>query len=247
MSDTSNSRRFYFGKERILVLGDSHSVVFRNWWFRLHMPRTKFELQIVGGATLSGLDNPNSKTQARVKFDTALQTTDATKIVTLLGEVDTGFVIWYRAKSHGQSVDHMLRMALDNYEELLSVALQKAPVILISCPLPTIPDGQTWGEVANLRKDVDATQKMRTELTLHFNNSIAAIARKLGCFAITLDRECLGENGLVASRLLNGNPLDHHYSTSAYAKLLAPKLAGTLCMIQSKTEPSELVKTAPVI
>jgi len=246
MTEKPQTRRFYFGKERILVLGDSHSVVFRNWRFRLHMPRTRFELALVGGATVSGLDNPNSKTQARAKFDEALEKTEATKVVTLLGEVDTGFVIWYRAKKYGQSVDEMLRMALDNYEELLASASRKAPVIAISCPLPTIRDGQTWGEVANLRQEVDASQKLRTELTLQFNASVRAFAQTLGCFTIDLDSDCLDDNGLVASRLLNRNPLDHHYSMPAYASLLAKRLASLLSTGVGEHRPSASVTTAPV-
>lgn len=237
-----SKRRFFFGKEQILVLGDSHANVFRNWRFRLHMPRSCFQLSIVGGATVSGLDNPNSKTQARVRFDQALQSSTPTTILTLLGEVDTGFVIWYRAQKHGQSVDDMLELALDNYEQLLLAASSKAHVIAISCPLPTIRDGQSWGEVANLRNDIDATQTMRTDLTLRFNKSLAEIARRLNCSMLSLDDICQGPDGLVAPWLLNRNNLDHHYSIAAYAKLLSSHLASFLNCRRNHLESNKTIE-----
>ena len=91
-------RKLWLRKDRLLVLGDSHANVFRHWRIRIFLPRTKFQFCIVGGATVSGLDNPNSQTQAIHHFSDALASTSATVIITLLGEVDTGFVIWYRAK-----------------------------------------------------------------------------------------------------------------------------------------------------
>src|SRR5687767_9103177 len=105
---TENQGRFWFSRERILVLGDSHASVFKHWRFRFHLPRSRFQLCIVGGATVSGLDNPNSKTQAAAHFENALLSSNPTRIITLLGEVDTGFVIWYRAKKYRQPVESLL-------------------------------------------------------------------------------------------------------------------------------------------
>lgn len=56
-------RLFY---QEILVLGDSHSGVFRNILFRQSFPRCFFNVVAVTGATASGLQNPNSQTQAKV-------------------------------------------------------------------------------------------------------------------------------------------------------------------------------------
>jgi hypothetical protein len=221
-------------REQILVLGDSHANVFRNWRFRLAMPRTSFNLCIVGGATVSGLENPNSKTQAGAQFDAALQQHNPSRIITLLGEVDTGFVIWYRAKKHQQSVDSMLELALTNYARLLESCEARAHTIVVSAPLPTIQDGQDWGEIANLRSEIDASLRERTDLTTEFNRRLGKIAATLNCDFLDLDTDCLGSDGLVSQAMLNRNPLDHHYSMSAYTRVLTKRIVSALLPKQAK-------------
>lgn len=214
--------------EHILVLGDSHAGVFRNWRFRVAFPRTRFNLCVVGGATASGLENPNSKTKAGAQFEAALQNNTPTRIITLLGEVDTGFVIWYRAKKYEQSVDSMLDQALANYARLLASCQARAHTIVLSAPLPTIRDGQNWGEIANLRREVDASLRERTNLTLQFNARLAVIAAQHGCDFVGLDRECLGPDAFVAPAMLNNDPLNHHYRVPSYARLISGKLPHAL-------------------
>src|SRR6185369_4540208 len=104
------------------------------------------------------------KTKATTQYQLALQSHRPTQVVTLLGEVDTGFVIWYRAKKYQQPVESMLSLAVSNYGRLLDACRERAPVIVVSAPLPTIRDGQDWGEIANLRREVDASLKERTDL-----------------------------------------------------------------------------------
>jgi hypothetical protein len=223
-------------KEQILVLGDSHANVFRNWRFRLAMPRTSFKLCVVGGATVSGLENPNSKTQAGAQFEVALQQHTPTRIITLLGEVDTGFVIWYRAKKHQQSVESMLDLALTNYARLLESCQARAHTIVVSAPLPTIQDGQNWGEIANLRRDIDTSLRERTDLTIEFNRRLGQLAATLNCDYLGLDADCLGSDGLVSQAMLNRDPLDHHYSIAAYSQILAARLNRVLAH-RNITEP----------
>ena len=81
--------------EEVLILGDSHAKVFRYPMLRFRLWQKYLNVVSVGAATASGLENPNSKTQAFQQFDRALGTTRAKKVVVMLGEVDTGFVIWY--------------------------------------------------------------------------------------------------------------------------------------------------------
>lgn len=230
-------RSFYWGKESILVLGDSHASVFDSWRFRTHFPRTKFKLCIVGGATVSGFQNPNSQTQALLKFRDALKVANPTIVITLLGEVDTGFVIWYRAEKWSQPVDEMLQVALDNYEKLLFESASTADLIAISAPLPTIRDGQQWGEIANLRKSVTASQHMRTRLTLDFNHAVADRVMRMKQTYISLDRMSIGDDGLVADWLINADPSDHHYSKPQYAKLLIPILVDAVRKIRAQSRP----------
>ncbi len=88
----------HIAKEKIYVLGDSHVLVFKHPYFKLNFPFKNFEICSVMGATASGLYNPQSKTQAYPIFKEKIRSiSKGKKIIIMLGEVDTGFIIWYRA------------------------------------------------------------------------------------------------------------------------------------------------------
>ena len=218
-----------FKGETILVLGDSHIWVFYHWWFKVRLPTKTFEICAVRGATASGLENPDSKTQAGEEFDVALSSRKFDKrIIVLLGEVDTGFVIWYRAVKYNAAVSEMLNQAIMNYGQLLSKAKQYGDVVVISTPLPTIEDGNDWGDVAISRREIKATLRERMALTLEFNQAIDSYCKENGMTFIPLDSKSLGDDGLVHVKLRNKNPLDHHYDPFNYARLLASKLSRVL-------------------
>ncbi|BAW96820.1 hypothetical protein NIES970_17620 [[Synechococcus] sp. NIES-970] len=84
-------QKFLFSE--ILILGDSHVAVFDRPKMRVNFPWYFFNVVSVGGATASGLENPNSITQAFSIFKTNLENSKAKIVIVLLGEVDTGFVI----------------------------------------------------------------------------------------------------------------------------------------------------------
>ena len=96
----------------IIVLGDSHALVSMSRRFRRYFPLTKFDVCSVGGATTSGLDNPNSLTAAYEMFSNKLSSVPENSIViVMLGEVDTGFVIWWRSQMSVPGIDLMLGRA----------------------------------------------------------------------------------------------------------------------------------------
>jgi hypothetical protein len=208
----------------ILVLGDSHATVFRNKAFKMQFPDYFFHIVSISGATVSGLENPQSKTQALPIFMVNLQKSQAKIVIVLLGEVDVGFVIWYRANKYNAPVEIMLEKAIKNYQNLLTKISKQHQVICISTPLPTIEDGNDWGEVASARKEVKATQVQRTNLTLEFNRIIQDFCQKNNFSYISIDQDSLGENGLVKPELVNVNPNDHHYRQRKYAELIIDKL-----------------------
>lgn len=168
---------------------------------------------------------PILKTQAYASYRTALEQRRYREIIVMLGEVDTGFVIWYRAKQYGASVEAMFGQAVDRYCAFLRELVGYGRVIVMSCPLPTIPDDNAWGDVANLRKDIDTSQRQRTDLALGFNRAIADYCDAEGICFISLDEESLGDDGLVKRALLNPNPADHHYARLPYARLIARHLS----------------------
>ncbi len=216
-------------REEILVLGDSHTSIFKHKAIRSCVSNSFFNVINIGGATASGLTNPNSKTQAYQRFREALADTKAKRVIVMLGEVDTGFIIWYRAKKYHESVETVMARTIQNYTDfLLEIQSRQVSVLCISTPLPTIKDDAEWGDVATARKEISATQIERTDLTLRFNMQIEAFCDSHGIGFINLDAASLGPHGTVDPRLLNSNPNDHHYEAAAFAKLLIDPLRAKL-------------------
>jgi len=211
-----------YSKEPILVLGDSYSSIFRSEL--LCHDRFYFDLVCVEGATVSGIKNPNSQTQAKPIFDKAIKRSKAEQCCVLLGEVDMGFTIWLRAESKSSDIELVFEDVVRKYIDFVTNVARSHKTYCISAPLPTIRDGQNWGEIANLRSSIKATQKERTELTVKFNKTIEDRLINSDVTFLNFDEESLSENGLIAAKLLNDNSLDHHYNTSEYAKMVSSKL-----------------------
>lgn len=250
MSLVANVRKFHFNMllklqsffcEDVLVLGDSHARVFARPLLRRRLWRHHLKVVAVPGATASGLENPDSKTRALPLFESALAATKARQAVVLLGEIDAGFVIWYRAQKYGIPVSEALEHACATYcAFLLKVQGRGIRPICVSAPLPTIEDGNDWGEVASLRRSIRATQRERTDLTLRFNERVAAFCRAKNIAYIGLDEASTAENGLVDPALLNPDPLDHHYKVRAYAALLTKPVAQLLRRPEGRLEAPSL-------
>jgi hypothetical protein len=211
-------------KHRVLVLGDSHAKIFRNFRFLTGLPRIHFHVSAKGGATASGLPTPTSVTQAYKRFRTALDEIPRDLVAVQLGEVDTGYVIWYRAKKRQASVQDMFDLAIKTYSDFLLEIAATDRVLVISAPLPTIADDNDWGEVADLRKEVTTTQKERTDLTVLFNRRMEEFCRENGMGYLNLDDDCLGEDGIVRPDFMHANPNDHHYHRGRYVRLLCKRL-----------------------
>ena len=213
----------------ILVLGDSHTSIFSHPSFAKLFPEFYFNVITVVGATASGLENPNTKTQAYPIFKEALEQSVAEKVIVMLGEVDTGFVIWYRTQKYQESVTAMTDRAINSYSKFLLEVASHFNMVCISTPLPTIQDDNDWGDVANARREVTATQLERTTLTLEFNQKMQEFCKQHNISYIMLDDVCVGEGGVIKKELLNRNLNDHHYDPDAYSALLIEQLKNALC------------------
>ena len=213
-------------KKKVLVLGDSHTAIFsHNSLKQFFEPKYLLLVQTVGGATISDLSNPNSQTQALPIFTKSFETVDPDVTIIQLGEVDTGFLLWYQADKYEISINDMLQRCIENYKSFIRNCSGKLGAVVVSAPLPTIKDNQDWGDVATARKDVKSSQHERTELTLRFNQAVKKFCIEHSIHFIDLDPESVGENGLVSDKLLNADPNDHHYNTCYYSSLLKPHLA----------------------
>ena len=216
-------------QQQVYVFGDSHTEVFEHMNKKNPFYKFRFQVTKVGGATAQGMRNPNSKTNALQIF---LEKTNQIKskkspIFLLLGEVDTGFVIWYRAQKYNESVESQLLGSIEAYFEFIEQLRAKGfnNITVFSAGLPTIEDGQTWGEIANARREITATKKERTELTLRYNNMLKEECRKRGVQYIGYDNDLMDpKTGMVLDRYKNTDPNNHHLDVDLYADLIFSKL-----------------------
>lgn len=209
-------------REHVLCLGDSHMEVMRH----VHVPGVRFRVVAVPGATASGANNPNSKTQALPIFLRALQRAKPWQhILMQLGEVDCGFVIWHRAGRHGLSIDDQLQETLASYGELISrvAGYSEHAVLVMSAPAPTITDEpHDWGQVANFRREVGATQAERTLLTLRFNKGVEQLCGRLGAVFIDATTGHINDRtGLLSQEFRRRASKDHHLASRPYARLIS--------------------------
>jgi hypothetical protein len=209
-------------------LGDSHTRMFehvarrRFWW------HTRFQFCVVKGATTTGLANPISKTRAYPIFQQYLGGINASDhLLFCMGEVDCGFVIWYRAQKYGDSVQAQMELAVRNYTQFVDQCIARGfkNIILCSAPLPTILDDQEWGEVATSRKEVKTSLRARTDLTRAFNQQIKAYCQLNGLQYLDYESETLDpETQVVSDAFRNQDHLDHHLDPQALSDVIIPKL-----------------------
>ncbi|HET7615431.1 MAG TPA: hypothetical protein VFK27_00645 [Bacillales bacterium] len=212
----------------IHVFSDSHGEVFRFIQNRGFLTNTKIISYVVGGATALGMVNPNSKTQALNKFKHKIAAIPKEHYLAfLLGEVDCGFVIWYRAEKYGEPVERQLNESLRNYFTFLSALKRNGynRLLVASAPLPTIEDGQNWGEVANKRSEVKASLRDRTELTFKYNEKLKQYCAENGIMYVdTQSATTDPDTGLVSKHFLNRNPFDHHLENGKIAPVVYEEL-----------------------
>jgi hypothetical protein len=210
--------------------GDSHAKVFTEIGDRRLLPATWLDVTIVSGATALGLANPRSQTRALPSFERVIAKIPRDRhLLFMLGEVDCGFVIWYRAQTRGLSPMTELDRSIGNYvgfmERLLAAGRTK--LVIAAVPPPTILSGEDWGEVAHLRRVVKASLEERTDLTITYNARLHAWADAHRCAFLNYEPEVLDPvRGVVSSAYRNRDPLDHHLATEPFASLVARHLRG---------------------
>ena len=186
------------------------------------------DFMAIGGATAVGLRNPNSQTQALRAFGKSLLPRRPGAVPVMhLGEVDCGFVIWYRAQKHGEAIAAQVEESIAAYlgfvERLLAGGY--ATVVLTGASLPTIRDGHDWGEIRKARREVTASLRERTQLTLEYNRKIEAGAARLDLPFIDIAPRLIDpESGVLADYYRHPDPLDHHLHPDRTGALWADAL-----------------------
>jgi O-antigen/teichoic acid export membrane protein len=211
-------------RKTVFVFGDSHTDVFSHINAMGLSNRLYFEVTSVAGATAQGMVNPNSQTNSLRIFETRIEaiTDKRASLIFLLGEVDTGFVIWYRSEKYNQPVETQLERSITNYFQFLARVQSKGfrRIFIMSAPLPTIRDNQYLGDIANLRKEIKATLAERTRLTLLYNAKLCELSAAKGFIFGDFDTELLDpETGFIKTIYLNRDPKNHHLDIDRYAAI----------------------------
>lgn len=216
-----------------LALGDSHleALSLAKQLNILEVERT--EICIVPGATIIGLRNPNSLTDAINIFRSFLIDKPRDSFVlTHMGEVDCGFVFWWRSIKYGESVEVQFKEGLEAYlhflTEIKSAGFSR--LCVAGASIPTIKDGVDMSDVANKRSEITVSLEDRTNLTLRFNKRLAELCRDNGIkyFDLTdvlLDRS----SNLVCDYFRNPDARDHHLDKSKVVAIWASKCNDFLC------------------
>ena len=83
---------------------------------------------------------------------------------------------------------------------------------------PTIQEGSNFGEVANLRKEVKANIKERTQLTLDFNRMLRQLAEKNHFSLYRFRPISLNEKtSIIHSKFLHKDSTNHHLDPSSHS------------------------------
>lgn len=205
---------------KIISIGDSHSMVFERF--------PSITSVSVAGATNMGLKNPHSQTNAFNIFDDFLSKNlkNDDTILFFMGEVDCGFVIWYRKDKYNETLESQMNESLTNYFEfILKYKNLSKKIVVFDVVPPTIGDDRKGkGDVENLRLSITATQKERTDLTIKYNSEIEKFCNLNGFTYIPFTKELLGENGIVKNEFKNKNPNDHHLDGDKLSNILTKKM-----------------------
>lgn len=200
---------------KLIFLGDSHIAYFKSGAINGLYAPFNTDFCMASGATVSGLDNPNSFTKASEKFVEFIskQPKDS-ELIFQLGEIDCGILIWLKSKRSNISINEQLDLSLKSYSNFISNVkkLGYVNIVITSATLPTINDTDSIGEIISLRRQqVDASFFERTELTLKFNQKLLEMCNQIGVTFIDSTKNFINqETKLCDSKFRNKNKSDHH-------------------------------------
>lgn len=216
---------------KILVLGDSHCDVFN--YCNTKQQKINFEVTIVGGATAQGSVNPNSNTNALNLFKEKLNNInykDYRYIIINLGEVDCGYLIWYRKNKYDISIEEQIKITTDNlfnfiYSEILPY-FESSKIIINGSILPTIKDNTDKKYMSGARSEVNESQINRTLLTLQYNDILKKRSSENGYNYIDITQYILNsETKIVNTKFLNKDIYDHHLDNETTYNLWMDELS----------------------
>jgi len=215
----------------ILFFGDSHTRYYIKDGANKIQNEIKFDVCLVGGATAQGAVNPNSKTKALSIYRETLErkkNDNYDYFGIMLGEVDCGFVIWYRAKKYNKTIQEQIMLAVNNLEEFLKNNVEKVfskdKIVVVGATLPTINDNTDKKFLNGARSEVDASLRERIDCTFEYNKQLSIMAENNNYQYFDITKETFDqENYCVFPQFLNKDPYDHHFDSKSVAPLFVDK------------------------
>jgi hypothetical protein len=216
------------GRQVAYCLGDSHARVFDRIQEGALLRRTSLDVTRVLGATALGMANPNSRSNALVDFTRALRgvPTDL-PLITLLGEIDCGYLLWYRADRAGHDVSVEFEQSLAAYTGYLADLQQRghSRLIVAMVPPPTVQDYAEWAGLDNARKHVTASLAQRAELTRSYNRRLREWAGAHRAEILDYEDDVTDPaTGMVRPELVHPDPLNHHLDPERFAAVVASRM-----------------------
>jgi hypothetical protein len=217
----------------ITCIGDSHARIFRYIAKADLLPGIRVQCLFVRGATALGLVNPRSKTNAVVVFKRFLERRPKTNvIVVMLGEVDCGYLLFYRAARYKVPLGEELERSVANYMEFVEWVKRSGfpHVVVCSVPPPTIEDGDPFlGDVIKARREYHGTLAERIQVTAEYNRLLKAGERRYGYRFLDLHTQLLdSETGIVMREFKNKHQHDNHLEEARVARLFSRAIQSLL-------------------
>ena len=217
----------------LVAIGDSHLEALQLAANLKILDVASSHFSIVPGATVIGLRNPNSLTDAIGIFRSSLMAQPLDSYVLIhLGEVDCGFVIWWRAKKYGESIERQFQESIDAYHQFLVEIIEKGfnRICIAGASLPTIKDEVDMSNVANKRAEISIGIKQRTELTLRYNQALIELAKSFGISYFDISDIVLDKtSNLVHDFFRNPDASDHHLDREKVTGVWAMKCNAFVC------------------
>ena len=140
---------------------------------------------------------------------------DFNYIIINLGEVDCGFVIWYRKNKYNIGIEDQLKITTDNLFNFIKLEIlpyfESSKIIINGSVLPTIKDNTDKNYLTGARSEITASQIDRTALTIKYNNILKNYSLINGYNYMDITNYILdNETNVVNTIFLNKNIFDYH-------------------------------------
>lgn len=205
---------------KVCVIGDSHVRPLKviPW----------INLLSISGATLSGVINPASKTDARNQIERYIgKVASGSTVIFCLGEVDVGFLWLAKSNQNLSNIDEVMDIGVANYKTFVDGIRKSRPdlSIKIANVIPTtMTDIKLKKSKIELRREINISYADRLLLVQRCNEKIS------NSFDDVVDLYSCFIKNMESSRYWHFNSRDHHFDSRFYV----------CCFLEAIKRPQDL-------